>query len=184
MTEQEWFTGSAYDYLPKYGDKSFDLMLADPPYDDMRLINFTIKQGLRIADTTLCFMYAENLAELTIVPDRVVFWVKPVSTKNTSRKYSRFVEVKAVWQRTPFMNDGHWSDRSGVFTDRPEKHPGHLWRKPRALMETLVRNHCPIGGYIIDPFAGTGVIADICADIGINSTSIEIDSRWHRANEQ
>lgn len=54
--------------------------------------------------------------------------------------------------------------------------PGHPTVKPVALMQWLVRLVTPPGGYVLDPFAGTGTTAEACWLEGFDCLLIERDS--------
>src|SRR5580704_10603988 len=52
-------------------------------------------------------------------PDEVLAWMKPVSTKWTSKRCNRFFEEILVFKGKPkpIFNPIHWSSLSGIFTD-------------------------------------------------------------------
>lgn len=54
--------------------------------------------------------------------------------------------------------------------------PAHPTVKPIALMQWLVRLVTPPGGYVLDPFAGTGTTAEACWLEGFDCLLIERDS--------
>jgi DNA modification methylase len=54
--------------------------------------------------------------------------------------------------------------------------PGHPTVKPVALMQWLVRLVTPQGGYVLDPFAGTGTTAEACELEGFDCLLIERDA--------
>lgn len=161
--------------------KSFDLVVADPPYSEFPLINEAVDSARWICrGPVLVFMYAEDLLQLTPAPDQVAFWVKPISTKNTSRRYSRFVEVLACFDldQGPFRQDTHWSTRSGVFTDTLVEKQKHPYQKPESLIEKLLAVHTNKGDWVLDPFAGSGTVERVCKRMERNCLSIDIDQRW------
>lgn len=164
-------------YMKGLMDKSVDFVLADPPYEEPELINASIEQAIRVSrGGAAYFMYGEDVAHLKIPPDRVGYWVKPISTKNTVKQYSRFVEVICFYQ-TKFVNKPlHWSNRSGVFTDalitEGERHP---FAKPESLIERLLRNHCPERGSVLDPFSGSGTVHKVCTRLGYDCLALEIE---------
>ncbi len=106
--------------------------------------------------------------------------MKPVSTKNTTKRYSRFIEVIAL-HNVAFHGDMlHWSNRTGVFTDALMCQQVHPWQKPESLIERLIRNHYNRDdkGVIFDPRAGSGVVHKVCKRLGISSVSVEIDTKY------
>jgi len=121
-------------------------------------------------------MYAEDVYHLKHEPEQIIFWVKAASTKNTVRKYSRFVEVICCYDldKSPFNQDTHWSTRSGIFSDDLIYKQGHPHGKPPALIEKLLAVNAWPGDRILDPFAGSETVRKVCEQIDMNSISIEI----------
>lgn len=169
--------GDSLEYMSMMPSCSVDFILADPPYGDIELINTAIKQAYRICKgASLFFMYPEDLCYLDIAPQQVIHWVKTPSTKNTSRKYSRFVEAIACYNLhlSPFNQDTHWTTRSGVFTDSFSTKQVHPFEKPASLLEKLLVVHTKPGDLVLDPFAGSGSVEKVCERIGRKCLSIEI----------
>jgi DNA modification methylase len=173
----KWICGDALAEMDGLSD--IDLVIADPPYGTFPLINFAIDMSRELcAGPSFFFMYGEDLVDLKYRPDQVLFWTKTVSTKNTKRRYSRFVEVIAAYDldKSPFLQDTHWSTRSGVFTDQLT-YRVHEFQKPVSLMEKLLAVNSREGDLVLDPFAGSGSVRKACEIMGRNSISIEIDKR-------
>ena len=83
--------GDSFELLPSIPDKFVDLVLTDPPYDfdkDKKL--WLHNQFSRICSgTIIVFSPPEN--QWILPANQHLFWIKPISTKNTSKSYSRFV---------------------------------------------------------------------------------------------
>ena len=185
MTEHKWIVGDCLaeiEGMIDNGDEAsqkIDLVIADPPYGQISLINLAIE-----STTFLCrgasffFMYAEDLFDLKVKPNQVLFWTKAISTKNTVKKYSRFVEVVCAYDLvdSPFNQDTHWTTRSGTFVDQLT-YRTHEFQKPVSLMEKLIAVNSNPGDTVLDPFAGTGTVKKACENMGRNSISIEIDKK-------
>lgn len=170
----EWLKGNCLAVVPEY-DGEYDLVIADPPYENLKLISESIAVCRNHFDgPSFFFMYPESVWDLEAQPDQILHWIKPPSTKNTTRKYSRFVEAIAVYDldTSPFNQDTFWHSRSGVFTDTPlrVKHP-HT--KPESLIEKLIAVNSNQGDTVLDPFAGSGTVAKVCKRMGRGSISIE-----------
>lgn len=162
----------------------FDFVFVDPPYSDRSLISDTMNQVIGGNRPAICFGYPENTHwyhSAGCAPDQIVHWVKPISTKNTRRKYSRFVEAIAVWHSCYFNDKLHWSTRTGVFTDSLSEVSDHPHQKPFSLVEKLVLLHCPPKGAVLDLFCGTRVVADVCAKHGMRSLGVDIKDWKKRA---
>ena len=172
IVENIFITGKWQDNLPI---EEVTLMIADPVYgsDDMRQLTRLAKE----TELQACiFMYPEDVWGLPCKPDQLLHWIKPESTKNTSKKYSRFVEVIACYN-LKFYEPLHWSNRTGIFTDRLFRNDDHQWKKPESLIERLIRNHYPGHGFVYDPCAGSGTVETVCKKLGISSLSVEISGR-------
>ena len=148
--------GNAFEELPKLGDKSVDVIITDPPYDlnDGQQLQLH-KQFERISKGwIIVFSPPEN--QCILPADQYLFWNKPISTKNTSKRYSRFVEMIFVYRNGVWNTDRHWSQYTNVFTDLVDTSKIHPFRKPPSLLRRLILNHTKLGDVILDPFFGSG----------------------------
>lgn len=173
--------GDSLEIMEQMPENSVEFVLADPPYGDHDLINTAIRTARRVCSgASVFFMYAEDLYHLFDHPDQIIFWVKPVSTKNTIRRYSRFVEVIACYDldRSPFNQNTHWSTRTGVFTDALTHKQAHPYEKPQSLVEKLLAVHTKPGYLVLDPFAGSGTVERVSTRMDRDCLSIEIDKKW------
>jgi DNA modification methylase len=166
--------GNSFDILPTLENKSIDVVLTDPPYDLNEWDkSFLHNQFLRICKgAIIVFMPPENQ---WITPvDQYLFWIKPISTKNTSKSYSRFVEMIFVYNITTWNCKRHWSQYTNVFTDLVDDTKLHPYRKPPSLIERLVLNHTNEEDLILDPFAGSFVVSEVAERLNRKCISIEI----------
>ena len=62
--------------------------------------------------------------------------------------------------------------------DRPARNGEHPTMKPAALFEHLVRNSCPEGGLVLDPFAGSGTALVAAEVAGRRAALLELDPRY------
>jgi len=70
--------GDSLEIMRGMVDDKFGCVLADPPYGEFPLINDSIEQALRVSTgTVMYFMHLEDIAHLTLPPERVYIWVKP-----------------------------------------------------------------------------------------------------------
>src|ERR1019366_2820823 len=135
----KWVVGDALADMCEIAEegKKIDLVIADPPYGKFPLINLAIASARELCSgPSFFFMYGEDLVELDSKPDQILFWVKTASTKNTKKRYSRFVETIAAYdlENSPFCQDTHWTTRSGTFIDQLT-YRTHEFQKPVSLME-------------------------------------------------
>jgi hypothetical protein len=157
-------------------------MIADPVYgtDDVRdLVTMAVERKL----PACIFMWPDDVWGLPVKPEQLLHWVKPVSTKNTAKRYSRFVEAIACYGVT-FREPLHWSNRTGIFVDCLLRNDDHEWKKPESLIERLIRNHYCGSGIVYDPCAGSRTVETVCKRLGIGSMSVEVaNARLDRQEE-
>lgn len=169
--------------LPTFGDKSVDLIVTDVPYDfneDQK--KFLHSQFLRIAKRcVIVFSPPEN--QWVSPVDQFLFWVKPISTKNTSKSYSRFVEMIFLYELDDYIwnSHRHWSQYTNVFNDLVDldeemKHP---YRKPISLLLRLLRNHAKKGDVVFDPFMGSGSVLEAAKMCGLQIIGNELNAEWY-----
>lgn len=165
--------GDAFLVLPKMEPKSVDLVLTDPPYDfdenDKARLHFEFCRVSRHG--VIVFSPPENQ---WIPADQCGFWVKPISTKNTSKRYSRFVEMIFFYGPLRWNAERHWSQYTNVFMDLVDDASLHPFRKPPSLIERLIRNHTNIGDIILDPFAGSGIVGEVAERLGRTAVLFDI----------
>jgi DNA modification methylase len=167
--------GNSFDLLPTLEGKSVDAILTDPPYDLNEWDkSFLHNQFLRICKgVVIVFMPPEN--QWVLPANQYLFWIKPISTKNTSKSYSRFVEMIFVYNTTTWNCKRHWSQYTNVFTDLVDDTKFHPYRKPPSLIERLILNHTNEGDLILDPFAGSFVVSEVAKRLNRKCISIEIN---------
>jgi len=165
--------GDSFELLPRCEDGQFDLVLTDPPYDlSEERRRWLHKHFLRISKTgAIVFSPPEN--QWILPADQYLFWIKPISTKNTSRRYSRFVEIIFLYGDLKWRTGRHWSQYTNVFHDLVDE-PVHPHRKPPSLIERLILNHTDPNDIILDPFGGSGVVGEVAARLGRAAVVIEI----------
>lgn len=171
----ELFNKDSLEVLKSFGDKTVDAVITDPPYDfDEKTKRTFHEQFIRISKgAIIVFSPPEN--QWMPTADQYLFWVKPISTKNTSKTYSRFVEMIQVWNGTTWNNDRHWSQYTNVFTDLVDDHE-HPYAKPLSLMTRLIKNHTNKGDSVLEPFMGSGTTVVACLQNGRLCKGIELDT--------
>ena len=153
-------------YLPTIADNFADLILSDPPYDfDENTKQFYHQQFTRISNGGI-IVFAPPENQWIQPADQTLFWVKPTSTKNTSKRYSRFVEMIFVYGSPRWITGRHWSQYTNIFTDLVDSTAKHNYRKPPSMIERLILNHTQVGDVILDPFAGSGVVEEVGTRLG------------------
>jgi len=168
------WTKDSYMRIEQFPDKSVDMILTDPPYDfsEEEKLKWH-KEFLRLSrGVVIVFSPPEN--QWVLPAEQYGFWIKPISTKNTSKSYSRFVEMLFFYNTkgSIWMNNRHWSQYTNVFKDLVDESL-HPFRKPPSLIERLILNHSNKGDLILDPFAGSFVVAEVCKRLKRNFISFE-----------
>jgi len=152
----------------------FDAIITDPVYQqnvDIPLLRSRCKGNL------IVFCAPEDRPSEK--PDEILFWQKPLSTKNFSRKCGRFVEEICVYRnwKAPF-NQIHWSCMTGMFTDNLHTKSVHPWQKPLSLILKLMRIYTAAGDVIFDPFAGYGTTLLAAKLLDRDAIGCDIDPQW------
>lgn len=174
------FLGDSMDLLKQMGNKSADIILTDVPYDfdEETKLKFH-EQFLRISrGWIIVFSPPEN--PWILPANQYLFWIKPISTKNTSKRYSRFVEQIFVYGDGLWDNSRHWSQYTNVFTDLVDDSSKHPYRKPPTLITRLILNHTKISDIVLDPFMGSGSIGQVCKALQRDYIGVELDENYYR----
>jgi len=149
--------GDTFELLPQLKDKSIPVILTDPPYTySQEEKEFLHSQFLRICKGVI-IVFSPWKNPWIFPSDQKLYWIKPISTKNTSKNYSNFVEEIFIYGRHVWNSKRHWSQYPNVMTDLVEE-KDHPWRKPLSLIQRLILNHSNPGDIIFDPFMGSGTM--------------------------
>lgn len=169
--------GDSTEELKHFPNDCFDAVISDPPYDfDSSTKEVFLSEFMRVCKgPILLFCPPENQWSPS---DQYLFWVKPFSTKNVSKNYSRFVEIIQVYRRGTWNTNRHWSNYLNVFEDRIEEEIQHPYQKPLSLMERLVLNHTNPGDLILDPFCGIATTGTAATKHGRRFIGIEKEKEY------
>lgn len=175
--------GDCLEAMKSIPDKSIDAVITDPPYDwNEEKRNIYHAEFTRISiGAIIVFCPPENLWQRNC--DQYLFWIKPISTKNTSKSYSRFVEVIQVWNGSTWNSGGHWSQYTNVFSDLVDSKI-HPFKKPDSMIERLIKNHTNTGDVVFDGFFGSGTVPRMCKRLNRNYIACEIDESLFDSSEQ
>lgn len=112
------------------------------------------------------------------------FWTKPLSTKNYTKmkRPSNFVELVQYKQIKPVNRvwngaDYHWSMSTNIAKDIINRKDLHPWRKPLSLIKRFIRLYTNRGDTVLDPFAGSGVVAEACLELGRGFICFDNDAK-------
>ena len=133
--------GDSLTYLRGQPPNSVDLILTDPPYDISKaLMQEYHTEFLRVCKgDILVFCSPKNQ---WVFPDvQWLFWVKPTSTKNYTKRYGNFVEMIAFYKRGEVWNPHlQWANYTGIWSDIITERL-HEFSKPESLIERFIRIH-------------------------------------------
>lgn len=196
--KHKFYVADAWLELPKLAEnvkvesdsRPFNFIIADPLYDlvhdDKDSLDFWFE--LLSSNGYVAFSAPEN--PFISVADDVthhMYWIKPLSTKNykAMKNPSRFVELMQYRQTSPenrIWNGAkqHWAMSTNVYSDIVQEPMLHSkgWRKPLSLIKRLIKLYTNPGDTVLDPFAGSGVVAEACMQLGRNSVSFDINREY------
>ncbi len=204
MTGGKWkhMTGDCLDLIEQFPEKSFNLILTDPPYAMPATYYNGRNAKRRWSDTSIMQTWWRLVIETAwplLKPNAMicvfcnaaalVAFYPPIFEKCSN------VQV-AVWDKDriglgrPLRNQTEFilcgsvgigyaanKGKSNVFrfksvTIQKRIHPA---QKPTGLIKELVEHFCPVGGRVLDPFAGSLVTGQVCQSLGIECVTMEYD---------
>lgn len=71
--------------------------------------------------------------------------------------------------------------RSVIYARSQHGNAIHPTQKPEAIIEPLIRNACPPGGVVLDPFAGSGTTGVVASRLGRGAILIEAQAEYFTA---
>lgn len=181
----KFYVADAYEELTKFKQNAVDFVLTDPLYNLATVQKETLHQAfLTIANRGyLVFSPIDNPFHQLERATHNYFWVKPLSTKNYKkmRRPSNFVELAQFYQdhgspKRWNAKDLHWSMSTNVAQDIVHHNNLHPWRKPLSLIKRFIKLYTNPGDTILDPFAGSGVVAEACLQLDRQFVCFDIDA--------
>lgn len=191
--------GDCLELMQNISDKSFDLVLTDPPYNaknigpkkrtyslgqmqlpDRQYEKFCkdwFKQARRIGKTLVFTPGIANTHNYP-QPDWIICWYKPAAVS-----FNKFGGYN-VWEPI-FVYGKRQGERAGQdvlkvntlnFSKGPEK--DHPCPKPPELWIKLVKIFSPEGGTVFDPFMGSGTTAVVAKLAGRSYAGLEINPEY------
>ena len=163
--------------LPNIPNGSIDLMIIDPPYQSGFTNYFNdFKEKLKPTGQILWFCQPTEMYDLPERPLQILIWKEPYSPKPIRKKYREFLDIIAWYAYGDYtFNKLLWNLMNSVFEDVVVREKRlHKWEKPETLMERLILVHSKEGDLIFDPFAGSGIIENVCKKLGRKYLGYEI----------
>lgn len=196
----EIIQGDCLEVMKTFVDKSFDLVLTDPPYGVKRDKGFEGFEGFGGFGTPIARRRYEEDDWDSERPSKEIFdQILRVGRVVLIFGGNFFADLLPpsthwlVWDKKntmPTFGDAEllWtnSDRKSVKIIKrqyngligKESVRYHPTQKPIDLCEKLIRDYCVEGGAVLDPFAGSGTICVASHSLGRNYIGIEISGKY------
>jgi len=194
--------GNCINVLPEFLGRGFDAVITDPPlnfgHEDFpgSAANWRDKYEDGTAQRQLAGLIRECVKPGAVA---VVFFdtraLPAVSRawKEAGWHYRRALTVRRA--QSPRCWEGWWvaSDIALVFSApglpsyshsaggdvlEPGPESAHPVGKPIGALREIVRNICPPGGTVLDPFMGSGPVGEACRLEGRGFVGVESDAHW------
>lgn len=164
------------DGLKVLRSRAWDHVITDPDYDHQPDVSNYLSQ----CEGNVLLFCDPTRRPAGRNPDEVLFWLKPQSTKWSTKRCNKFVEEVLVYRgRQSVFNPVHWSSMTGMFTDGFVEKPPHPYGKPPTLVEKLVLMYTSPGDTVFDPFCGAGTVGAACMKHGRNFVGVEQDRKFY-----
>lgn len=195
MKVPNFYEADAYEELKNFRSmgNNVDFVLTDPLYNLTTSQKTTLHQyflsGSRFG--YLVFSPPDNPFLPLQSASHNYFWMKPLSTKNYKkmRRPSNFVELAQFYQshgqpKRWNAKDLHWSMSTNVAQDIVHHNDLHPWRKPLSLIKRFIKLYTNPGDVVLDPFAGSGVVAEACLQLDRKFICFDIDGELVEETKQ
>ena len=196
-TEQKIIQGDCIEVMRGFADKSFDLVLTDPPYgvslgydsfDDSKknvreLIEKFLPEALRVAKTVALTPGVRGINWYP-KPTWILAWINRAGAGRSPWGFSCWQPIM-VWGKDPFLAQS-LGGRSDLIEDNSVGGDyAHPCPKPLSLMLKILDRVDHNGtGTILDPFLGSGTTLVACKQLGRNGIGIEISPAYCKIAEE
>ena len=178
--------GDFRDVSERLPNDSVDLIFTDPPYDNDSLPYFddlaqiatrTLVNGGSLISYVPNEHIADVIGRMTVEGLRSYWVCACVHTGKSARMFRKgivvtwkpmlwFVKGKERFDTSSFVHDGVWS--------KPEK-DAHEWQQGIIEAEHFIRELTPRGGFVFDPFCGSGTTATAAKKLGREWLTCDVD---------
>lgn len=187
--EQKIIQGDCMEIMRGFPDKSFDLVLTDPPFglpnEDFPLVREALKEAKRISRMQIVILDWRNPLGLEDGKFAELVWEYGwVSGGRTKSKhfYPTHNTIHFLGENLFSFDtkDGSIIKRRPGFSSPRQcsyaKKSGHPYEKPIALMKYLLERSG--AKTILDPFAGSGSTIVAAKELNLEATGIEISEEY------
>jgi len=185
ITNPGIIVGDFRDHAEEIPDGSLNLIFTDPPYSrkDIDLLPGLAEfAAAKLADggSLLCYVgHLQLMAALEIFKEKLRFWWIICclhSGGNTlMREYGIYAGWKPILWFVKKTRDNPNIIVNDVISGGKEK-DRHEWQQAEAEAEYWINKLCPEGGFVCDPFLGSGTTAIAAAKLGRKWMGFEIDT--------
>lgn len=186
------------------GDDKVNLMWTDPPYhvgkvfeggfDEGKIWDYEFQEKWQAVCTQyigdgsqqyICFAQAQLQHAITdYQPRRVLIWCKPFALMRSNSwdwAYEliawKFEGDQPVYFRKPDGTKSYdWQEIASVIHGHEGKY--HITQKPIALPALHIQASCPPGGWVLDPFLGSGTTLIACDQLGMVCRGVEMEPQY------
>jgi DNA modification methylase len=177
--------------LPLFPDKSFDLVLTDPPYGNLTdyetyedtqtnliiLISGVLSELQRVGERTLITCGVGNI-NLYSKPEWILNWVTPAGSGSGKWGFCCWQPILA-FGNDPYLAVGLGRRPDTIIKTETTKIKDHPCAKPLDLWQLILeRGSVNIGDLILDPFLGSGTTAIASKILGRKCVGIEISEKY------
>ena len=159
----------------------------DSEFESLLQMSFECAKSLMAPGAGFYIWHADNTRKEFLEAVQAVGWtVREVLVWN--KNHFTLGRQDYQWKHEPCLygwNDGaahYWAGGRAQSTvldyDRPIRSEEHPTMKPIQLFDRLIRNSCPKGGIVYDPFGGSGTTLLACEQNGRTCWMVELDPRY------
>jgi len=208
MEDVQIIEGDALEVMASLPDRSFDVVLTDPPYGTGQWVRPTsglgrdckavhiqaewdewdalwLGEALRIARGPVAFFLPNGRIFESIeyakgqgLPWRLLLWCKTDPRPRFSGQTAFGFEPLMVYRPLPGNGGVDWFPDSAPRLNRDNEAEGHSHQKPVLVMSWLVGLLGKAGQRFLDPYCGTGSTGVACVRAGCGFLGIESDPLW------
>lgn len=124
----------------------------------------------------MIFALREAFVELDIKASQLIIWVKDRAVMGRLDYQPQHELILYGWHGTHDFRRG--KDKSIIFAPKPTKSVLHPTMKPVPILRRLILNSTEIGGWVYDPFGGSGSTLIACEQTKRKCLMIEIDPEY------
>lgn len=190
--------GHALDLIEAVEKNTVDLLATDPPYafggsgaehalsatvaTVLRESAYRLKRGgwavVFCASSWRSTYYMIEAVRGVLEPVRIGTWAKPVTQTKVRTPGWAWATVNVVVMRRPGGDRGLYKAPDEAMPDfivEPVVRVGRRAQLPEAVARWAVQPYTLPGGYMLDPFAGSGALLNAAAESGMRTLGFEIE---------